>query len=183
MEKILNSNGLVLMNGGMFFTSKERTEMKQSFEENNMEIFFLEQRAIQNSIFDGIEIILNNNLFNMLVGGVLMPAAYDVLKNSLVIIVKKIRNSNIKLLRANKDSEPVNVIIKVRTDAGEIIASIDQELSPEEVEKYIEALIMAHKIANNIPDNKNQYFIVEKTSDGNLEVLILSEYLKKHNKL
>lgn len=42
---------------------------------------------------------------------------------------------------------------------------------------------MAHKIANNIPDNKNQHFIVEKTSDGNLEVLILSEYLKKHNKL
>ncbi len=37
---------------------------------------------------------------------------------------------------------------------------------------------MAHKIANNIPDNKNQHFIVEKTSDGNLEVLILSEYLK-----
>ncbi|MGH1842201.1 hypothetical protein ABE867_16085 [Enterococcus gallinarum] len=73
MEKILNSNGLVLMNGDMFFTPEEKTEMKQSFEENNIEIFFLEQRAIQNSIFDGIEIILNNNLFNMLVGGVLMP--------------------------------------------------------------------------------------------------------------
>lgn len=42
---------------------------------------------------------------------------------------------------------------------------------------------MAHKIANNIPDNKNQRFIVEKTSDGNLEVLNLSEYLKKHNRL
>lgn len=171
------------MNGNMFLTPEERTKMKQSFEENNMEIFFLEQRGIKNSIFDGIEIILNNNLFNMLVGGVLMPAAYDVLKNSLVIIIKKIRNSNIKLLRANKDPKPVNAVIKVKTDAGEIIASIDQELSPEEVEKYIEALIMAHKIANNIPDNKNQHFIVEKTSDGNLEVLILSEYLKKHNKL
>ena len=61
------------MNGDMFFTPEEKTEMKQSFEENNIEIFFLEQRAIQNSIFDGIEIILNNNLFNMLVGGVLMP--------------------------------------------------------------------------------------------------------------
>ena len=73
MEKILNSNGLVLMNGDMFFTPEEKTEMKQSFEENNIEIFCLEQRAIQNSIFDGIEIILNNNLFNMLVGGVLMP--------------------------------------------------------------------------------------------------------------
>ncbi len=90
MEKILNSNRLVLMNGNMFLTPEERTKMKQSFEENNMEIFFLEQRGIKNSIFDGIEIILNNNLFNMLVGGVLMPAAYDVLKNSLVIIIKKL---------------------------------------------------------------------------------------------
>ncbi|MGX7410459.1 hypothetical protein ACWOE8_19660 [Enterococcus avium] len=183
MEKKSNYNRLILMNGDMFLTPEERTELKQSFEENNMEIFFLEQRGIKNSIFDGIEIILNNNLFNMLIGGVLMPAAYDVLKNSLVTIVKKIRKSNIKILRANKDPEPVNAVIKVKTDAGEIIASIDQELSPEEVEKYIEALIMAHKIANNTPDNKNQHFIVEKTSDGNLEVLPLMEYLKKHNKI
>src|SRR5699024_12437056 len=103
---------------------------------NHIELYLLEERGNKNSIFDGIEIILNNNLFNMLVGGVLMPAAYDVLKNSLVIIVKKIRNSNVKLLRANKDPEPVNAVIKVKTDAGEIIASIDQELSSEEVETY-----------------------------------------------
>jgi hypothetical protein len=148
-----------------------------------MEIFFIEQRGINNSIFDGIEIILNNNLFNMLVGGVLMPAAYDILKNSLVVIVKKIKNSNVKFLRANKDPEPINAVIKIKTDVGEIIASIDQELTPEEVEKYIEALIMAHKIASNTLDNKNQYFIVDKTSDGELEVLLLSEYLKKHNKI
>ncbi|WP_270285542.1 hypothetical protein [Enterococcus faecalis] len=183
MEKMLNSNGMILINSYMFFTPEERTELKQNFEENNIELFFLEERGIKNSIFDGIEIILNNNLFNMLVGGVLMPTAYDVLKNSLVIIVKKIRNSNVKLLRANKDPEPVNAVIKVKTDAGEIIASIDQELSSEEVEKYIDALIMAHKIANNTPDNKNQYFIVDKASDGALEVLLLSEYLKRHNKL
>jgi hypothetical protein len=112
-----------------------------------------------------------------------MPAAYDILKNSLVVIVKKIKNSNVKFLRANKDPEPINAVIKIKTDVGEIIASIDQELTPEEVEKYIEALIMAHKIASNTLDNKNQYFIVDKTSDGELEVLLLSEYLKKHNKI
>ena len=167
MEKMLNSNGMILINSYMFFTPEERTELKQNFEENNIELFFLEERGIKNSIFDGIEIILNNNLFNMLVGGVLMPAAYDVLKNSLVIIVKKIRNSNVKLLRANKDPEPVNAVIKVKTDAGEIIASIDQELSSEEVEKYIDALIMAHKIANNTPDNKNQLDRLQLTRQKN----------------
>lgn len=183
MEEMLNSNGLILINSYMCFTPEERKKLEQSFEKNDMEIFFIEQRGINNSIFDGIEIILNNNLFNMLVGGVLMPAAYDVLKNSLVVIVKKIKNSNVKILRANKDPEPINAVIKIRTDVGEIIASIDQELSPEEVEKYIDALIMAHKIASNTLDNKNQYFIVDKVSDGNLEVLLLSEYLKKHNKI
>jgi hypothetical protein len=167
----------------MCFTPEERKKLEESFEKNDMEIFFIEQRGINNSIFDGIEIILNNNLFNMLVGGVLMPAAYDILKNSLVVIVKKIKNSNVKFLRANKDPEPINAVIKIKTDVGEIIASIDQELTPEEVEKYIEALIMAHKIASNTLDNKNQYFIVDKTSDGELEVLLLSEYLKKHNKI
>lgn len=183
MEKMLNSNGMILINSYMCFTPEERKKLKQSFEKNDMEIFFIEQRGINNSIFDGIEIILNNNLFNMLVGGVLMPAAYDVLKNNLVDIIKKIKNSNVKFLRANKDPEPINAVIKIKTDVGEIIASIDQELSPEEVEKYIEALIMAHKIASNTLDNKNQYFIVDKASDGDLEVLLLSEYLKKHNKI
>jgi hypothetical protein len=183
MEEMLNSNGLILINSYMCFTPEERKKLEESFEKNDMEIFFIEQRGINNSIFDGIEIILNNNLFNMLVGGVLMPAAYDILKNSLVVIVKKIKNSNVKFLRANKDPEPINAVIKIKTDVGEIIASIDQELTPEEVEKYIEALIMAHKIASNTLDNKNQYFIVDKTSDGELEVLLLSEYLKKHNKI
>jgi hypothetical protein len=183
MEEMLNSNGLILINSYMCFTPEERKKLEESFEKNDMEIFFIEQRGINSSIFDGIEIILNNNLFNMLVGGVLMPAAYDILKNSLVVIVKKIKNSNVKFLRANKDPEPINAVIKIKTDVGEIIASIDQELTPEEVEKYIEALIMAHKIASNTLDNKNQYFIVDKTSDGELEVLLLSEYLKKHNKI
>jgi hypothetical protein len=174
MEEMLNSNGLILINSYMCFTPEERKKLEESFEKNDMEIFFIEQRGINNSIFDGIEIILNNNLFNMLVGGVLMPAAYDILKNSLVVIVKKIKNSNVKFLRANKDPEPINAVIKIKTDVGEIIASIDQELTPEEV---------AHKIASNTLDNKNQYFIVDKTSDGELEVLLLSEYLKKHNKI
>ena len=89
MEKMLNSNGMILINSYMCFTPEERKKLKQSFEKNDMEIFFIEQRGINNSIFDGIEIILNNNLFNMLVGGVLMPAAYDVLKNNLVDIIKK----------------------------------------------------------------------------------------------
>lgn len=46
----------------------------------------------------------------MLVGGVLMPAAYDVLKNSLAFIVKKIKNSSVKFLRANKNSAPINAV-------------------------------------------------------------------------
>lgn len=183
MEEILNSNGMILINGYMCFTLEDRKKLERSFEKNNMEIFFIDQRGINNSIFGGIEIILSNNLFSMLVGGLLMPAVYDVLKISLVDIKKKIKSSNVIFLRANKKPETINAVIKIKTDVGEIIASIDKELSPEEVEKYIEALIMAHKIATNTLDNKNKYFIVDKASDGDLEVLLLSNYLKKHNKI
>ena len=183
MDEILNSNGLILINSFIYFTPVERRELELKFEKNNMKIFFLEQRGIQNSIFEGIEIILNNNLFNMLVGGLLMPTAYDILKTSLVSIVKKINNGNGKTLRARKDDEPANAVIKIKTDAGEIIASINQELSTEEVEKYIQALVKAYVIANNTPNGKNQYFIVDKSSDDELEVLLLSDYLKKYNKI
>lgn len=78
MEEILNSNGVILINSSFYFTIEERNDLKQTLEENNMEMFFLEQRGFQNSIFSGIEIILNNNLFNMIIGGLIMPAAYDV---------------------------------------------------------------------------------------------------------
>lgn len=182
MQKNLNSNEMILIDSHMYLTLEEREELNRSFKENNMELVFLEERAIKASIFDGIEIILTNNLFNMLVGGLLMPVAYDILKNSLVIIVKKIKNSDIKLLRAGKVPKPITACIKVKTDKGEIIASIDEELSPIEVEKYIEALIMAYKIANQTPDNKYESFIIDKTSNGDLEILQLSEYLKKHKK-
>lgn len=47
----------------------------------------------------------------------------------------------------------------------------------------MQALVKAFEIASNTPNNKNQYFIVDKTSDNNLEVLLLSEYLKKYNKI
>lgn len=183
MEELLNSNGVILINSFIYFTSEEKKELEQKFEKNNMKIFYLEQRGIQNSIFEGMEIILNNNLFNMLVGGLLMPVAYDILKTSLVSIVNKIKNSNGKIVRAHRAAESVNAVIKIKMDAGKIIASIEQELSTEEVEKYIQAFVKAYEIANNTPNGKNQYFIVDKTSDNNLEILTLPDYLKKHNKI
>ncbi|MFL2076090.1 hypothetical protein [Marinilactibacillus psychrotolerans] len=182
MREIENSTGLVLINSSIYFTAHERTEMKHKFKSNDMEIFFLEQRSIQNSFLDGLEIILNNNLFNIIAGGLIMPATYDLLKKSLVTIVKKIRSSNILILRANKDAKPTKAIIKVKTEIGEFIAPIDQEISEDKVEEYINAFVKGYKAAK-VSGNKNQYFIVDKSSDQTLEVLLLSDYLKKHNKL
>ena len=116
MEELLNSNGVILINSFIYFTSEEKKELEQKFEKNNMKIFYLEQRGIQNSIFEGMEIILNNNLFNMLVGGLLMPVAYDILKTSLVSIVNKIKNSNGKIVRAHRAAESVNAVIKIKMD-------------------------------------------------------------------
>ncbi|EHW1482456.1 hypothetical protein AJM39_09485 [Listeria monocytogenes] len=182
MKEILNSNGIILIDSHMYFTPDERKKLKEMYEAQSMEIFFLEQRSIKNSIFDGIEIILNNNLFNMLVGGLLMPAAYELIKNSLTLFVKNFKKGNIKFLDACKKPEPVNTVIKIKLDRGEIIAPIDQELSPEEMEEYIDALITAWKIANKTTGSKHQYFIIDKVSDGGLEILLLPDYLKKHNK-
>ncbi|MFL2101344.1 hypothetical protein [Desemzia sp. FAM 24101] len=182
MDDKLDRKGLIIINGSMCFTDIEREELQQVFELNNMNILFLEQRGIQNSIFDGIEIILNNNLFNLVAGGLLMPAAYDALKKGLVFVIKKIKYSNAKILRANKDLEQTNIVIKIKTDNGEIIASINRELSEKEVEEYIQAMIAASKIIKGT-DKKDYYYIIDKNTDDSLEILSLSSYLKKHNKI
>lgn len=185
MKKILSVSGLVLSDGDMYLSKEEKESITKDFKKNEMDIFFLENQGIKNSIFDGIEIMLNNNLFNMLVGGLLLPAAYDTLKNGLTFIIKKISNSNIMLLRANEKPEPIKIVIKIQTNVGYIMASIDQELSSDEVEKYINGLIEAYKIASSTSssDRKNQYFIVDRKTDTELEILILSDYLKKHKNI
>lgn len=183
MDDNTSSNRIVVVSGSGCFKPKERKELEEALEENNLSLIFLEHRSIQGSVFDGIEIILNNNLFNMIVGGLIMPAAYDTLKTSLTLIIKKIKHSEIKILRANKKPEPANVVIKIKTDAGEIIASINRVLSETEIEKYMQALIEAYKIADSPEGSTKQYYIIDTNSDDTLEILTFMDYLKKHKKI
>lgn len=178
MSNPYECKGIIIINGSMCFASNERGALIQNFRENNSELFFLEQRSMQNSIFDGIQIIINNEL----VMAIFASGVYDFLKFNLTYIIKKIRQSEINLWRKDKNMPPLKAVLKIQTSNGEIIASIDKELTESETQSYIEAMIKAYEIANNTT-NENPYYVIDEINSNELEILPLDKYLDKYKKL
>ncbi|MYL58644.1 hypothetical protein GLW20_14150 [Virgibacillus halodenitrificans] len=181
-DDIENQPALIITNGTFLFSEEERKHLIEGLNKQKIKLFLLEQRGIQNSIFSGIEIILSNPLVNLLIGGILMPTIYDNLKNIIQITLNKVREGKVWRVTSKESTIP-NVTLKIQTKKGNIIASLDKEISDEELDLYIKALV---QVANSVDDNDNYNFIyrvIEKNSDGSLLILTLTEYLKKHNKI
>ncbi|MDN3955819.1 hypothetical protein [Sporolactobacillus laevolacticus] len=173
---------LIIINGTFFFSKEEQKDIKEELGKAKIKLFLLEQRGIQNSIFSGIEIILNNSLLNLFIGGIIMPTLYEYLKKVIQITINKVQEGKVRQVTLKGATIP-NVILKIPTKKGEIIASIDKNLSEKELDLYLEALV---KAANSIDNNENYnaiYRVIDKNSDGSLLILTLNEYLKRHHKI
>ena len=176
-------SAVMITNGTILFSEDERKHLMDSFNKQQITLFLQEQRSIHNSILSGIEIVLNKPLVNLLVGGLFMPAIYENLKSLIQITIKRVQEKNIRIITPNESSLP-NVTLKILTQKGHIIASLDRDTTDKDLYIYIKALIQA---ANSVDDNNDAYNpiyrIIEKDSDGSLLILTLNEYLKKHNKI
>ncbi|MBC2168669.1 hypothetical protein [Listeria booriae] len=181
-DELRDSATILVINGTRLFTQEERHKLDESLKKASIQLFMVEQRGIQNSIFNGIQVILSNELLGLLINGLLMPAAYDGLKQSLVFIIKKIRTGNFRIVTPNEINVP-NIVLKVNTSNGEIVASISKVISEEQIEKYIDSMIEAANAVNDDETNTGGYTILEECADGSIEILSLKSYLKKHNKI
>ena len=182
LDDIKNQPCLVLVNGSFFFSPEERIDIENHLKDDDISFVFFEKRGFQNNILSGIEIVLNDPLINLLIGGLVMPVVYDNLKKVIQLTIKRIRNGKVRTITASNSSVP-NILLKIPTKKGEIIASIDRELSEEETDAYLKALI---KAADSVDENDNYnsiYRVIDDLSDGTLEILTLNEYLKKHHKI
>lgn len=183
-KDIENQPALLITNEKFFFSKEELEHIEEDLNRANIKLYLLGPRGIQNSFFSGIEIILSSPLANLLIGGLLMPTIYDNLKKVIQLTINKVKKSDLRIITSKESATP-NVIIKIPTKKGDIIASVDSatDISENELELYIETLVQA---ANRVDDNDNYnaiYRVIDKNTDGSLSILTLREYLVRHKKI
>ncbi|MBC6309286.1 hypothetical protein HCJ66_06930 [Listeria sp. FSL L7-1582] len=72
-----------------------------------------------------------------------------------------------------------NIVLKVKTSNGEIIASISKVITEEQIEKYIDSMVVAANTVDGNETDTGGYTILEECEDGSIEILSLNSYLKK----
>lgn len=144
MMHVFNEYGfeyeIVVENGSRFLTSAERATIKNILFNEKIGFGCIELRSgPQASLFHGIAVFLNENLTSLLIGGLLMPSAYDVLKLAIKKIICSLKNGLVRILSGNKISLPI-LILKLSTGKGRIEAPIPQNLTDAQFDKYMDLL-------------------------------------------
>jgi hypothetical protein len=126
---------IIVKNMSFVINCDERDKIASELNEYNIGIEFIETRGIENSIFDTFSIYINVHLTELIITGLLAPAAYDVIKNSVILIVKSI----CRFAFRRKKDEP-EVCIKFKTDKAEIIAPVPENLNDTQFACYMDML-------------------------------------------
>lgn len=167
-------NNIMLENISFLFSSEERDSIEKAFDEQEIGILFFEKRGIQNSIFDTAMIYINSNLTDLIIAGLLAPAAYDLLKNTILFVGRKI---SAFVHRAKKD-EPV-ISLKMKSGDAEIIAPIPTNLSNEQFQIYMDMLQKALLEANEPKLKKvTKYECFVAECDEKMEKVIVKTMLE-----
>lgn len=171
-------NKIVLRNVYHLITAEEREKLEEDFANQKIGIDFYETRGMQMSVFDCIYLYLNQNLSELLITGLLAPAAYDLIKSSALFLIKRVK----KLLHkvsAKRISE-VKPSIQLKCGNAEITAVIPDNLSDEQFYAYMDLLkqtlseVNEHKFQ---PLLKYQSFIAEYDANSNyIKVSTITEY-------
>lgn len=166
-------NRLLIDNGSLFFSNNERDAITELFNEQEIDIIF-GNRNICNSIFNTIVIYFNHYLTNSIIEGIILPAAYDLLKNTILTIGSKISSSKI----VSKKDEPV-ISLKMKLDDAELIAPIPNNLSDEQLQIYMN---MLERAILKLPKERNKYesFFAESNKElDKVEIKTMLEYINE----
>ncbi len=120
--------------------------------------FGKQQFGVQMSMFSDVIIYINTHLVELLIAGIL-PAAYDLIKNTIYHIVQKAHHFYTKMGR----NDPCKNI-KIKIGNIDIIAPIPTNLNNEQFELYFDKMIKLVKvIKENEEEKQNTWncFIIE----------------------
>lgn len=172
------SNSIAFRNVAYFISPDDRIELEEKLKKHGIGVSFFETRGIQASAYDFIFLYINQNLTELIIAGLLAPAAYDVIKTSILLIYKRIKN----LSHATRSvrSKEITPSIQLKAGNAEIIAPIPQNLSDEQFGMYMDMLRQTMSDVNETKFQglpKHQSFIAEYSiEEKRIMVKTITEY-------
>lgn len=156
-------SGIMLENFSLLFPDDERVQIKKLLNEQSIGVLFVETRGVQASFIEAASIYINEHLTELILTGLIAPAAYDAIKIAISAVIGKIKS----WFRPPKRDSPV-VCLKFKTANAEIIAPIPDYLSNEQFKIYMDTLreTLEHDSKPKIEKvTRFEYFIVEENCD------------------
>ncbi|WP_439425165.1 hypothetical protein ACKP2L_07125 [Oenococcus alcoholitolerans] len=118
--------GMVSVPG--LYTTEEIKEINASFGQFDVEFISSERRLVQNSIFEGLQVIISSPLATMFLTAFVINPLYDLVKTFLSNLYKKIITKPLYLISGHKKKVPgINVHISLQNHA-QIIMVFESEV-------------------------------------------------------
>lgn len=169
--------GVLLENGTKYLTKEEYFDLYQQLRNYGMELTSFESGGVKASLND-ICIFVSQNVTELLVASLMIPAAYDALKAVICFSAKKIKE-RVKIVQPDKVRD-VQPSIRFKMDDCEIIAPIPSDLPAEQFGIYFDAINEAIKTIQCNPSKKCEHFIVEAVGeDFQVKVKTIIQYAQE----
>lgn len=155
----------------------EQQEIRLTLSRYDIGIAFLENRSFVNSIFDFIPIFLNPDITNLLISGLMMPAAYDALKKCLFYMISMIS------VRKNKTGEKESgVSFRLKIDNADICAPIPVGLSDKQFSAYMDMIkdsfTIVSKKQEETKGDYHQVFMMYDNEREQVDIKTVQNYAK-----
>jgi len=159
---------------------EKRNELENLLKEHQIELVFIEKRSGPiASVFQAIPILINEHLTELIIAGLLFPAAYDAIKFTILRLVKGIRQGF--FLASSGKTVDASAKLKMNVGNAEILAPIPSDLTDEQFAKYMDMLpkALAELKCNQIPNvERYECFIIEY-DDEKLRTITMTQYARE----
>lgn len=154
-----DENIIVLENASIYLSGAEFMELDEQLSQYDIHLKAFENHGPKGSLHD-INVFISENITELMIAGLLMPAIYDTIKSSMKIVIYKIRGK-VKILQSGKIREAIPCL-ELKTKNGQISAPIPLNLSEEQFERYMDEIKRAIESIQPNPQIKYESFVVEQ---------------------
>ena len=173
----------VVVENGSKFLIPEDIELIES-ELNKVEIEFAcvdMREGPQNVSLEGLWIFINENLTSLIITDLFMPALFETLKFVIKKIRKVLEKSQFKAVTPKKIYTP-SLILRFKTEKGELKAPIPSNLTDAQFDKYMDLLEKSFKDISSDTVCKKEQIVDCDIESGKINILTTLEYYqKKHD--
>lgn len=175
--KTENMIGIGLENASIYLSDNELMELDKNLLQYDIHLIPFENHGAKASLND-INVFISENITELMIAGLLMPAIYDTIKSTMKIIIYKIKEK-VRILKSGNIREAVPCL-RFKTKNGEISAPIPSNLSEDQFERYMDEIKIAIESIHTNPQIKYESFVVEQNEKSlKVEIKTMLQYTQE----